>query len=98
MDEDNEENLVNNDQVKIDFCSLFQCIHIHDQLGKLGEFRKNYGEDREAQIDLILTTTLNLDDNLQSLEKLMHEVVGFFVVEHVVIYATQEFRTKANVK
>ena len=100
MDEENEENLVDNDQVRIDFRPLYQCIRIHEELGRLPEFRKAYADDRQAQIDLYLSTAqidLSQPSGMSNLEKLLQEVVGFFVVEHVVVYTTHEFRGKPQV-
>jgi hypothetical protein len=41
-------NIVNNDQVHIDFKPLYQCLHIYEELGKRNEFKSNYEEDRRV--------------------------------------------------
>lgn len=99
MDEENERNILDNEEVRIDFRPLYQCIHIHVTLGRAAGFRKMYEEDRQAQVDLITTSTLDLNnpEALQTLGKMLQELVGFFIVDHVVIHTTQDFRSKARV-
>lgn len=90
-----------NDQVKLDFKPLYQCLHIYDELGQRTEFRANYSEDRRAQAKLTLssmTSSFNLKDrNTDNFESLLQDIVGFFIVEHIILYSTVNFRTQAQV-
>lgn len=99
MDEENEGDILDNEEVHIDFRPLYQCIHIHSTLGKANSFRKMYEEDRQAQVDLIVSPSVNFNapEALKSMGKMLQELVGFFIVDHVVVHTTQEFRSKARV-
>ncbi|CAG8569039.1 30545_t:CDS:10 [Gigaspora margarita] len=83
MNEENEFNIINNDEVEIDFKPLYQCLHIHEELGKLSEFKTNYEEDRK--------------NNEKGFEAFLQDVVGFFVIEQIIVQSTQNFRTRGEV-
>ncbi|RKP09983.1 exocyst complex subunit Sec15-like-domain-containing protein [Thamnocephalis sphaerospora] len=99
LDEENSSDLLEDERVKIDCRPLYQCIHIHDKLGRRNEFKKHYEEDRQAQIDLILKTKISLTpEGQKTFTNMLQEVLGFFIVEHRVAHTTQEFRSKARVE
>ena len=54
------DNVLDNDQLKVDFTPLYQCIHIYGALDALDEIRKSYQADRKAQSDLIIPEPLPL--------------------------------------
>lgn len=89
------------DQVKIDLKPLYQCLHIYDELGQRTEFKSNYSEDRRAQAKLTLssiTSGFNFKDrNTDNFESLLQDIVGFFIVEHIILHSTTNFRTQAQV-
>ncbi|RHZ47096.1 hypothetical protein Glove_593g29 [Diversispora epigaea] len=98
MNEENEFDIINNDQVKIDFRPLYQCLHIHEELGKRSEFKSNYEEDRKAQANLVLSQSFTLRENDEKgFEAFLQEIVGFFVIEHVIVHSTQNFRSQSEV-
>ncbi|CAG8434342.1 1359_t:CDS:10 [Diversispora eburnea] len=98
MNEENEFDIINNDQVKIDFRPLYQCLHIHEELGKRNEFKSNYEEDRKAQANLVLSQSFTLRENDEKgFEAFLQEIVGFFVIEHVIVHSTQNFRSQSEV-
>ncbi|CAG8582591.1 18435_t:CDS:10 [Dentiscutata erythropus] len=98
MNEENEFNIINNDEVLIDFKPLYQCLHIHEELGKLSEFKTNYEEDRRAQANLVLSESYTLrDSNEKGFEAFLQDVVGFFVIEQIIVQSTQNFRSRAEV-
>ncbi|CAG8811586.1 2657_t:CDS:2, partial [Racocetra persica] len=98
MNEENEFNIINNVEVKIDFKPLYQCLHIYEELGKLNEFKSNYEEDRKAQANLVLSESYTLrENNDKGFEAFLQDVVGFFVIEHVIVHSTQNFRSRAEV-
>ncbi|KAJ8609993.1 hypothetical protein MRB53_038833 [Persea americana] len=41
-DEDEEFDVLNNEEVKVDFDPLFECLHIHEALGQTDKFRSEY--------------------------------------------------------
>lgn len=76
---------MDNDEVRIDFEPLYQCIHIHDVLDLREELQKNYQEDRRAQANLLLSQGLSFHPSNSTFPSLLEEVVGFFLVEHHVL-------------
>ncbi|KAG0303506.1 hypothetical protein BGZ98_006576 [Dissophora globulifera] len=100
VNEENEVDILDTDEVKLDFKPLYQCIHIYDELGQRAELKAGYAEDRRAQGRLTLssiTPSLNLKDkNTDNFESLLHDIVGFFIVEHTIFYSTTNFRTQAQ--
>ncbi|KAJ8660146.1 hypothetical protein O0I10_004005 [Lichtheimia ornata] len=86
------------DEVAIDFEPLYRCIHVYDTLGKRQEFKTSYEEDRRAQANLALSAPINLrDGNLTPFETLLQDIVGFFIIEHIILHSTQDFRSQAEV-
>ncbi|GAA5800179.1 hypothetical protein HPULCUR_005604 [Helicostylum pulchrum] len=86
------------DEVNIDFEPLYRCIHVYDTLGKRNEFKTSYSEDRRAQANLALSTPINLKEgNLVTFETLLQDIVGFFIIEHMILHNTTEFRSQAEV-
>ncbi|CAO1614166.1 unnamed protein product [Sympodiomycopsis kandeliae] len=80
-----EYNFMDNEQVRIDFEPLYQCIHIHDVLDLREELQRNYQEDRRAQANLLLSQGLSFHPSNPTFPSLLEEVVGFFLVEHHVL-------------
>ncbi|CAM0140229.1 unnamed protein product [Umbelopsis sp. WA50703] len=96
VNEGNESNIL--DEVNIDFEPLYRCIHVYNTLGLQQEFQNSYEEDRRAQANLALTIPLNLQDgNMDSFETLLQDIVGFFIIEHVIMHSTTDFRSQAEV-
>ncbi|KAF7731685.1 hypothetical protein EC973_008856 [Apophysomyces ossiformis] len=86
------------DEVNIDFGPLYRCIHVYDTLGKRHEFKTSYEEDRRAQANLALSAPINLrDGNLVPFETLLQDIVGFFIIEHIILHNTREFRSQSEV-
>ncbi|CEP09699.1 hypothetical protein [Parasitella parasitica] len=86
------------DEVNIDFEPLYRCIHVYETLGKRNEFKSSYSEDRRAQANLALSTPINLrDGNLTTFDFLLQDIVGFFIIEHMILHNTTDFRSQAEV-
>ncbi|KAF9428505.1 hypothetical protein BGZ94_002134 [Podila epigama] len=100
INEESEVDIQDNDQVKLDFKPLYQCLHIYDELGQRAEFRANYAEDRKAQAKLTLssmTSSFNIKErNTDNFESLLQDILGFFIVEHIILHSTVNFRTQAQ--
>ncbi|KAF7332249.1 Rsec15 protein [Mycena kentingensis (nom. inval.)] len=92
--EKNEFDVLNNEQINVDFKPLFECIHIYTTLDSLDELQKSYQADRKAQSDLILPYPLPLN----SLPSLMQEISGFFIIETHVLQTTGTFRSERDVE
>ncbi|KAF4619283.1 hypothetical protein D9613_005102 [Agrocybe pediades] len=89
-----EFNVLDNENLHVDFKPLFECIHIYTTLNSLSELQKSYQADRKAQSDLILPTPLPLN----SLASLTQEISGFFIVESHVLETTNTFRSPRDVE
>ncbi|KAF9110162.1 hypothetical protein BGX27_006704 [Mortierella sp. AM989] len=100
VNEENDMDILDADQAKLDFKPLYQCLHIYDELGQRAEFKASYSEDRRAQAKLTLssiTSSFNLKDkNTDNFESLLQDIVGFFIVEHIIFYSTNNFRTQSQ--
>ncbi|KAL0067603.1 Rab GTPase-binding exocyst subunit S15 [Marasmius tenuissimus] len=92
--EKTEFNVLDNDQLRIDFKPLYQCIHIYTALESLAELQKSYQADRKAQSDLILPAPLPLS----SLQSITEQISGFFIVETHVLETTGSFRSEREVE
>ncbi|ORZ09939.1 exocyst complex subunit Sec15-like-domain-containing protein [Absidia repens] len=80
------------------FEPLFKCIHVYDTLGQRQEFKTSYEEDRRAQANLALSAPVNLrDGNFAAFETLLQDIVGFFIIEHIVLHSTQDFRSRSEI-
>lgn len=85
--------------IKIDFKPLYQCVHIHDVLGKRNEFAQRYEEGRRVQAGLILNQKIDLTNrDLALFKKYLENIAGFFIIEGVVLNSTQNFRSAHGVE
>jgi hypothetical protein len=99
-DEMDEFDILNNEEteIQVDFTPLFECIHIHETLGKLEDFRQEYSATRRQQKELLLPQTLNLlDDDDADLSSLLESIAGFSIVERATMGKTDNFRTPVDV-
>lgn len=104
-----------------DFKPLYQCIHIHECIGRKTQFIVQFDRDRQvsyvdyricsqpvavaltahdyqAQANLMMSVPITLKaENLTPLQDLLHDIIGFFIVEHLVVATTTDFRSRAPV-
>ncbi|KAJ3122234.1 hypothetical protein HK098_003002 [Nowakowskiella sp. JEL0407] len=93
IDDEEEES-----EIKIDLKPLYQCLHIHDVLGRRNEFQNNYETNRRLQANLVLKTPFSLQsENLDGFIDFLYEIIGFFVVEAAILNSTDDFRARGNV-
>lgn len=45
------DNVLDNDQLHVDFKPLYECIHIYSALDSLDEIRRSYQADRKVCLD-----------------------------------------------
>ncbi|KAJ8325588.1 Rab GTPase-binding exocyst subunit S15 [Batrachochytrium dendrobatidis] len=99
INEEYDMDALDNEDVHLDFTALFQCIHIHDVLGKRAQFKAEYEENRRLQSEIIIGTVFSLKDgDISGFEKYIQQISGFFVIEATVISATADFRSRAGVE
>ncbi|KAL7752296.1 Rab GTPase-binding exocyst subunit S15 [Sorochytrium milnesiophthora] len=98
LNEENDANILENDQVKVDFKPLYQAIHIFDALGKPQELTTHFEEQRRLQANLLLTPNFSLaNGDINPFETYLQDVVGFFIIESVVVTSARNFRSRASV-
>ncbi|GAA6010192.1 hypothetical protein JCM10207_005660 [Rhodosporidiobolus poonsookiae] len=99
VSERHEYQVLDNENVKIDFKPLYTCIHIYDALDAREELQLSYQADRRAQAGLLLSSTSSLTPfSLPSLSALLEEIVGFFLIESHVLRTTNSFRSEQDVE
>jgi hypothetical protein len=97
-DESEEFDVLNNEEVQVDFSPLFEAIHIHDALGQSDKFRQDYSATRRRQKELLLPATLNLlDEDAGELSTLLESIAGFAIVEKATVMKTENLRSLADV-
>ncbi|KAK3053739.1 Rab GTPase-binding exocyst subunit S15 [Extremus antarcticus] len=97
-DEQEEFDVLDNSEVTVDFAPLFECLHIHDNLGQMDKFRADYAATRRTQKDLLIPQTVNLlDDESNELSSLLEGIAGFAIVEKGTMAKTENFRAQTDV-
>ncbi|KAI9836680.1 MAG: hypothetical protein M1819_001316 [Sarea resinae] len=97
-DESEEFDVLDNDEVQVDFTPLFECLHIHDALGQRDRFRAEYAATRRRQKELLLPTSITLvNDELASLSGLLEGIAGFAIVERATMKKAPNLRSPVDV-
>ncbi|KAI0031663.1 exocyst complex component sec15 subunit [Vararia minispora EC-137] len=87
-------NVLETEDIHVDFKPLYQSIHIYTALDSLDELRRSYQGDRKAQSDLILPIPLPLG----SLSAVVEEFTGFFIIEAYILDTTGSFRSMREIE
>ncbi|KAL6719575.1 Rab GTPase-binding exocyst subunit S15 [Lecanora helva] len=97
-DETEEFDILDNEDVQVDFTPLFECLHIHNALGQTDKFRAEYAATRRQQKDLLIPASVTLvDAEGASLSELLEGIAGFAIVEKATLDKTPELRSIADV-
>ena len=97
-DEMEEFDVLDNEEVQVDFSPLFECLHIHEALGRSDKFRAEYAATRRQQKELLLPPSINLtDEDDTSLSGLLEGIAGFAIVEKVTMKKVQNLRSPVDV-
>ena len=97
-DEVDEFDVLDNDEVQVDFTPLFECLHIHEALGRSDKFRAEYAATRRQQKELLLPASITFnDENDTSLSALLEGIAGFAIVERVTMKKVQNLRSPVDV-
>lgn len=100
FDESNEFDVLDNEEVKVDFTPLHEALHIHDALGQVDKFRAEYAATRRQQKDLIMPTSENLfadDEDDDGLKGLLESIAGFAIVEKATMQRAPLVRSTLDV-
>ncbi|KAK2072191.1 hypothetical protein P8C59_006562 [Phyllachora maydis] len=100
FDENSEFDVLDNDDVKVDFAPLFEALHIHIALNQTDKFRAEYAATRRQQKDLLLPSSVNLqsDQDEYSLSSLLEGVTGFAIMEQATMRRAPELRSSVDVE
>ncbi|KAH0565793.1 hypothetical protein GP486_000812 [Trichoglossum hirsutum] len=97
-DESEEFDVLDNEEVQVDFTPLFECLHIHEALGQMDKFRSEYAATRRQQKELLLPPSVPLvDGDYSSLSALLESIAGFAIVERATMKKTQGLRSPVDV-
>lgn len=97
-DEIIEFDILDNDDVQVDFTPLFECLHIHNALGQQDKFRTEYAATRRQQKELLLPTSITLGDpEDSSLSELLEGIAGFAIVEKATMKKAPDLRSVSDV-
>jgi len=98
LDEREEFDVLDNEDIRIDFDPLFECLHIHEALGERDEFRLIYANTRRQQKELLMTVSVTLsDEDITGLNHLLESIAGFAILEKATIRKTTNFRGSQDV-
>ncbi|RMJ27647.1 exocyst complex component Sec15 [Aspergillus sp. HF37] len=97
-DEHEEFDLLQNDELQVDFTPLFECLHIHQSLGNMDKFRVEYANTRRRQKDLVIPASITLvDEDGANLHNLLEEMAGFAIVERTTMKRAPGLRSPVDV-
>ncbi|KZL65108.1 exocyst complex component, partial [Colletotrichum tofieldiae] len=98
FDESEEFDVLDNEELQVDFTPLFECLHIHDALGQSDKFRAEYATTRRQQKDLLLPSTVGLvADDETSLSSLLEGIAGFAIIEKATMRRVSHLRSAVDV-
>ncbi|KAJ5107555.1 hypothetical protein N7456_004230 [Penicillium angulare] len=97
-DEDEEYDLLENEDLQVEFTPLFECLHIHQSLGQIEKFRIEYANTRRRQKDLLTPPSITLiDEDGASLHNLLEEMAGFAIVERATMKRVPDLRSSVDI-
>ena len=98
FDEDAEFDILDNEDVQVDFTPLLECLHIHDALGQADIFRTDYAATRRQQKELLIPTSISLVDvDISSLSELLEGIAGFAIIEKATMKKAPKLRSNVDV-
>ncbi|KID89115.1 Exocyst complex component Sec15 [Metarhizium guizhouense ARSEF 977] len=98
-DESEEFDVLDNEELQVNFTPLFEALHIHDALGQSDRFRAEYAATRRQQKDLLLPSTVELlTDDESSLSSLLEGIAGFSIIEKETMRRVPQLRSAAEVE
>ena len=97
-DESEEFDVLDNEELQVDFTPLFEALHIHDALGQSERFRAEYSMTRRQQKDLLIPTSVELlSEDESSLSSLLEGIAGFAIIEKATTRRAPQLRPAADV-
>lgn len=98
FDESEEFDVLDNEELQVDFTPLFECLHIHEALGQSDKFRADYAATRRQQKELLLPSSVDLlEDSENSLSSLLEGIAGFAIIERATTRRAHSLRSPVDV-
>jgi hypothetical protein len=99
FDESEEFDVLDNEELQVDFTPLFECLHIHEALGQSEKFRVEYAATRRRQKELLMPGSVNLlsEDDDSSLSALLEGIAGFAIIEKATMRRVPNLRSNVDV-
>lgn len=99
FDESEEFDVLDNEELHVDFTRLFECLHIHEALGQSDKFKTEYAATRRRQKELLLPMSINLtEDDESSLSTLLEGIAGFAIIERATMRRVPNLRSPVDVR
>ncbi|RYP71665.1 hypothetical protein DL771_004616 [Monosporascus sp. 5C6A] len=99
FDESEEYDVLDNEELQVDFTPLFEALHIHEALGQSDKFRSEYAATRRRQKELLLPSSVSLTtDDESSLSSLLEGISGFAIIEKATMRRAPQLRTAIDVE
>ena len=99
FDESEEFDVLDNEELHVDFQPLFECLHIHEALGQSDKFRAEYAATRRRQKELLLPSFVDLmEEDEQSLSSLLEGIAGFAIIERATMRRAHNLRSPVDVR
>ncbi|TAQ90392.1 hypothetical protein B7494_g1291 [Chlorociboria aeruginascens] len=97
FDESEEFDVLDNEELQVDFTPLFECLHIHEALGQSEKFRVEYAATRRRQKELLLPSSVDLvADDDSSLSSLLEGIAGFAIIERATMRRAHNLRSPVD--
>ncbi|RDW89424.1 hypothetical protein BP6252_01456 [Coleophoma cylindrospora] len=99
FDESEEFDVLDNEELQVDFTPLFECLHIHEALGQSDKFKAEYAATRRRQKELLLPSVVNLmdEEDDSSLSSLLEGIAGFAIIEKATMRRVHNLRSPVDV-
>lgn len=109
FDESEDFDVLDNEELAVDFSPLFECMHIMEALGRSDKFRVEYAATRRQQKDLLLPSSVSLKEaevdendeplpgNDNNLSSLLEGIAGFAIIEKATMRRTHNLRSPVDV-
>ncbi|KAH8910168.1 exocyst complex subunit Sec15-like protein [Coniochaeta sp. PMI_546] len=99
FDESSEYDVLDNEEVHVDFKPLFEALHIHNALDQTEKFRSDYAATRRRQKELLMPSAVDLaaEDDENSLSGLLEGIAGFAIIEKATMRRAPQLRSAVDV-
>lgn len=93
-----DEELDKSAQDLVDFSPVYKCLYIFTVVGERETFDNYYRKQRRKQARLAMELSHGIrDGSLEVYKSYFHQIVGFFVVEDIILHTTKGLVTRSTV-